>query len=123
MIPSYRLSEAAGAPTPASNDRRNSGRLVCQDIVTSLGRVIDISAGGFRVAARRKPWVAVGAAYECTVHSPLGSFTVPTRVMRVERKGIGRYDIGLAIEDASPVVRETLNLIARSLCRPYSPYR
>ena len=122
MIPSRRLTEAVGAPTPINQDRRNSGRLLCQDIMTSLGRVVDISAGGFRISSRRKPWVTVGAPYECTVHSPLGTFTVPTRVTRVERKGIGRFDIGLAIEDASPQIREALNLIARSLCRPYTPY-
>lgn len=123
MILSRRLTEAAGAPTPVSNDRRSAGRLLCQDITSSLGRIIDISAGGFRVAAKRKPWIGVGALYQCTIHSPLGAFTLGTRITRIDRKGMGRFDIGLAIEDATPETRQTLNLIARSLSRPYSIYR
>lgn len=123
MIPSRRLHDTAGAPVSSAADRRTSGRLRCQDITTSLGHVLDISAGGMRVLSRRKPWIGVGSPYQCTVHTPLGTFTAETRIARVERRGIGRFEIGLSIENATPEVRQTLNLIARSLCKPYSGYR
>lgn len=123
MILSRRLTESAGAPTPVALDRRIAGRLNCQDITSSLGRVIDISAGGFRVTARRRPWIGVGASYQCTMHTPLGALALDTRITRIDRKGMGRFDIGLAIENATPETRQTLNLIARSLCKPYSIFR
>ncbi len=118
MIPAQRLSEAAGAPSPAGSDRRRFGRLNCQEITSSLGFVSDLSGGGLRVLSRRKPCLAEGAPYECTLHTPLGTLTVPTRIARIRKHGYARFEIGLQFEELSPESRQTLNLLARSLAQP-----
>lgn len=123
MILSRHLTEAAGAPTTIIIERRTAGRLLCQDITSSLGRVTDISAGGLRIMATRRPWLGVGAPYQCTLHTPIGTFVLGTSVTRIDRKGMGRFEIGLCIEHAEPEIRQTLNMIARSLCKPYSIMR
>ncbi len=68
--------------------------------------------------SRRKPWLSEGAPYECTLHTPLGTLTVPTRIARIRKHSYARFEIGLQFEDLAPEARQTLNLLARSLAQP-----
>lgn len=96
-----------GSPMP-----RRTGRLSQHTLSCNLGRVLDISAGGMRVLARRVPRGFVDVNL---VGHPLPG---PLKAVRQWSRRVGwfRHEIGLKFDAVSPDVAQRLSNIACS-CR------
>ena len=82
-----------------SPDRRHHGRVKAGETLSSnIGRVLDFSAGGIRVLARRKLKSVVDVAL-WNIHRGL---TVQARVIWTKRLGLRRHESGLEFIEVSP---------------------
>lgn len=101
-------------PKSSGAESRRAGRLRCQAVRCSLGEVLDLSAGGMRVAAKRDPGISADTVFDVRIDSPTGPCTVKAHVVWVTKRGWRRYELGVRFVELTPESRATLTLIARA---------
>lgn len=97
-------------------DGRGRGRMRCNNVNSSFGPVLDFSATGVRVLAKRE--VKPGendSAIDIELQSDFDPVTVKVRVRWTRRLGFRRWEAGLEFVDVSDEVRSVLSEIARSV--------
>ncbi|MFG0285375.1 MAG: PilZ domain-containing protein [Phycisphaerales bacterium JB039] len=91
------FSARAGAADPQSACRRRFGRIRVGNVRCTLGRVMDISAGGMRVLNRSMNAVRPGATVPVQVETDQGWVQATVRVAWVRPAGVFRQEMGLEL--------------------------
>ncbi len=86
--------------------QRNRGRMVVEGLWCDVGEVLDLSAGGMRVRARRA--ALVGEPITLRIESSRICLTLHAVCAWAKREGSRKWDLGFAFENAEP---EQLRLI------------
>ncbi len=100
-------------PPGAPENLRRHGRLRCQDVECSLGKVLDISRGGMRVRMIRKLPAKVGAFTVRLAAMGLEVYVTCT-VRWTKPAGLLRHEAGLAFAPVDEKTARILTDIARS---------
>ncbi|MBS0196002.1 MAG: PilZ domain-containing protein [Planctomycetes bacterium] len=99
-----------------SAQRRRHGRVLCEDLSSSLGEVVNLSASGMRVRGAEKP-PKVGSRLTIRIDAPDGALFAGTVVQWTRRIGLFRFEVGLRFEPITPQLQVSLNRLARFACR------
>lgn len=106
-----------GTRTPGSNsdasNRRRMGRLLCDDLRSSLGEVVDLSATGMRVRVSGKPPQADVVAIPVTLVHHEETLTLMARVAWVQKDGWFKHAVGLEFVNLTDSQRTELAALAR----------
>jgi hypothetical protein len=105
-----RTSTVEEQGTPA-NQRRH-GRVYCERVESSLGRVLDVSASGLRVGTGLKRYKR-GGVLVLEVHTEDGSFAVQARVAWSRSMGFLSNETGLEFIDLPPEAERILRATVR----------
>lgn len=97
-----------------TEESRRHGRLRCEAVTCSLGRVLDASASGMRVLCRGRLPVPMNEPFGMTIHAPEGPFTVIATAVWSKKVGFRRHEVGLVFGDLPPAARRSLTLLARA---------
>jgi hypothetical protein len=100
-------------PTPPKIPRRH-GRVRCQHIECSLGRVLNLSASGLNAACRGRPVYELGEPIVVTIHGLEGPFEVPARVVWIRKIGFRRHEVGVTFLAVSDHARQSLTALGRA---------
>lgn len=103
------LDEKAATP---GNQRRH-GRVYCQEVESSLGTVLDISASGLRVGTGLKRYKR-GNIVLLQVHTHDGGFAVQARVAWSRSAGFLTNEAGFEFIDLSPEAHRILLATVRN---------
>lgn len=95
-------------------DGRSRGRMRCNNVVSSLGPVLDFSATGVRVLCKRGV-KQEGVTMLVRIESAFDPITVPVVVRWSRRLGFRRYEVGLEFAEVNDLTRAVLGEIARSV--------
>ena len=93
--------------------RRRYGRVRVGNVRCTLGRVMDISAGGMRVLNRSMTPVKAGAVIPVQVEALEGWVQASVRVAWVRPAGMFRQEMGLEIVEIEEEGRQALLELAR----------
>jgi hypothetical protein len=104
----------AGLPTapPPATSRRRFGRVRVGNVRCTLGRVVDISAGGLRVLNRSMTAVKTDSVIPVQVEALERWVQASVRVAWVRPAGIFRQELGLEILDIEEDARHALMELA-----------
>jgi len=109
-IPAMRFDPQAGISrlVKAAPARRKQGRLEQESLVSSLGKVLDLSAGGMRVLTRKSPKDVINIELR-----GLGdNITLAVQVVWSKKIGLMKYEVGLVFLDVSPENAKKLTNLA-----------
>lgn len=100
------------------NERRARGRLQCPYLECMAGKkligdVVDLSATGVRVFRRGGLKWRIGETINLTLRWHSDEIQVLARVLRANRLGFRRHDIGLEFVEVSPEAQEAIADLAR----------
>ncbi len=79
---------------------RSRGRMIVEGLWSDAGEILDLSAGGMRVRARRA--VAIGETAQLRIESARVCLTLRATCAWSKREGNRRWDIGFAFDNADP---------------------
>lgn len=79
---------------------RSRGRMIVEGLWSDAGEVLDLSAGGMRVRARRS--LTVGQRIQFRIESARMCLALEAVCAWSRREAHHRWDIGLAFEDSDP---------------------
>ncbi len=91
-----------------SSNRRKSGRLVCVGLVSDLGQVPDLSAGGCRIRCRRMMPFTIGGTYTFTLSGEGTTVVILGKIMRRERLGFMTFEYGVEFVDLTAEQRDAI---------------
>jgi hypothetical protein len=115
-VPVHPGSAAQGSglgPAAAGIERRRHGRVRCEGVACSLGRVVDVSASGAKVEMRGRPAFAQGELFTMTIHAEVtGPFALQARIVWTRKVGLFKHHAGLCFENVTPEARQGLMAIA-----------
>ncbi len=100
-------------PKPEKNARRH-GRVRCQHLMCSLGRIVDLSASGLSARTRAKPLYKNGQPIVVTVEGFEGPFDLPARVVWVRKVGFRNHEVGITFLAVSEQARAALIALGRA---------
>ena len=94
------------------DDRRRHGRIRTEEVVCSLGEVMDLSASGMRVHRKGRCNIKMGD--RITVTLTYGNFALPVdaRVVHIKKVAFRKHFIGLELEETNPEIRSKLTDLA-----------
>jgi hypothetical protein len=98
----------------AQNNKRRHGRVNCQEVTSSMGAVLDLSASGMRIQTRRKP-PDQGEILDLTVTGTEGPCLFRVKVMWAKKLGFMKHEIGFTFVDVTPENRQMLASLARQV--------
>lgn len=101
------------ATQPPASCRRRFGRVRVGNVRCTLGRVIDISAGGLRVLNRSMTPVKADSVIPVQVEALEEWVQASVRVAWVRPAGVFRQEMGLEIIDIEDEARQALIELAR----------
>lgn len=102
----------AGGSKP-STDRRLAERFAADMLTCPVGKVVDMSATGMSLTSERKPTVRPGQVGGFPLMIGSRTFNLYGRVLRVNRRGMKGYDIGVVFINPDPRVVHILTSVAR----------
>jgi len=98
----------------AEDNRRRHGRIRCELVSCSLGRVLDVSASGVRVRGKGRPSIRVDDHVTMTLSCPAGEVVALLRCARLQRAGLFGFEAGLEFVQPTPELRRMLSFIAQT---------
>jgi hypothetical protein len=107
----------ANGPQPdprATTNKRRTGRLVCEELVSNFGPVVDLSSEGCRVIQGRLGGAPVGARVRLRLEGYDTCVTVAAQVMRRRGRGPLKTEIGIRFLDLSPEQKDAVTALART---------
>jgi DnaJ-like protein/PilZ domain-containing protein len=93
--------------------KRGEERFTTDLLTSTLGDVIDLSGSGLRIRRAGGAAVTVGQVLKVTLKSDQCQVTLKCRVVRVQKLGLRRCDIGLAFVEIKPGLKNALHSLAR----------
>lgn len=93
---------------------RGTGRVRCLAIQSSLGEVLDISAGGARIRRSGRLKVDHQTVFPLRISSACGCCEIQARVRWEQKLGLFSWIFGVEFLDVSADARQVLNAIARA---------
>ncbi len=96
------------------SNRRKSGRLLCVGLVSDLGDVPDLSAGGCRVACTRLRRFSLGERRTFALRGEDSQILVEGVIVRRRRTGMFTYEYGIEFTDLSLEQRNAVNDLFRT---------
>ncbi len=105
-----RFHPRAGLTNPGGDDdgkpgRRGRGRLGQEAVVSSIGKVIDLSPDGMRACCRRPP----KDEFAIQIIGLGEEFEVRGRVVWSKRRGLFQYEVGIEFIDVSDDMASRIN--------------
>lgn len=91
-----------------SSNRRKSGRLVCVGLVSDLGEVPDLSAGGCRVRCQRLLPFPLGGTYTFTLSGHSTTVVILGKIKRRTRVGLMTFEYGIEFVELSAEQRDAI---------------
>ncbi len=99
-------------PESDASQRRRHGRVRTEDVLSTVGQVLDLSASGMRIrCGRRTP--EVGTMMEVGIQGVDGPFLVRAKIVWVTRRGVLTSEAGLEFEGPDESIKAQLSLLAR----------
>ncbi len=99
-----------------SNSQRRFGRIRCNQVLCSLGEVLDLSAGGMRVRCVGSMGLREGDTVGLTLRASGSPVPLPCKVVWMRKSGWRAWEIGMVFEQPiSPSARVSLNALARAV--------
>lgn len=88
-----------------------------EDVVCSLGEVVDLSVTGMRVFRKGRRVGRVGQVLSVVLKYGHFALPVDARIVRIERTGFLRYVYGLHFEEINPQIQAKLASLAQVASR------
>jgi len=110
---SFNENEFARLGQEAKANRRRHGRLACDGLWCSLGRVCDFSASGICVRVNSALGLKMDQTFNVTLRCAGSEITLPARVRRVRKVRLFRQEVGLEFENLSDQQRSALLRLAQ----------
>lgn len=103
--------QASAGPDPVS-ERRRHGRVRCEAVESSIGPVIEASAGGLRLRTRSLRGLTQGEPVGLVVRAFGDPFSIPVRVVWSRRRGLLTHEVGVEFVEVTAPLRRALSQIA-----------
>lgn len=84
--------------------------------------VLDLSASGMRVCARKNPGAKLGGTLGTLLVTSIDQMELPAKVVWMKRRGFRRFEIGMTFNDPSKELRLQLGKLMRSATNNYVIY-
>jgi len=99
-----------------TDNRRQHGRIRCEVVQSSVGRVIDASGGGMRILVRGRVSADIGSKMELKIEADGETFMVEVEIVWVKKRSFfgKEREIGVQFVDVTPQIRAALGRIAQS---------
>lgn len=97
---------------PEKVDGRNHGRIMCTQVRSDLGCVVDISGTGMRVRSKRGLGIQVGEPVRIALESAFGKIHLVVKLVWSRKVGLIGREHGISIEEVSPEDRAVLCQLA-----------
>lgn len=91
---------------------RKHGRVLCQDVSCSLGKVLDLSASGMRVTTGEK--LPLDECISFSIRAAEEAFQVCGRVVWMKRSGFFKREAGIRFERLPETTIAALRRLARA---------
>ncbi len=105
------MSPPPPQPTdPGHDQRRQYGRVGLDSVKSSLGRVLDLSAGGMRVGCHRA--ATTDTAVSFTLHADDDSIALQGTIAWVRKLGFMRFEMGVQFTDLTPEISQVITRMA-----------
>jgi hypothetical protein len=108
-----RSSSGSGCANGDKDPRRRATRHKTESLSCDLGRVVDLSTQGMRVACTGKPPLQTGQSGKVKLRIPEGAIAVMGRAVWSRRTGFRKYEMGLEFLNVKRSVQLALESIAR----------
>ena len=95
------------------DDRRRAGRLRTEGTESSLGHVVDMSAGGMRVVRKGGLPVEVGERFRVDLQVDQEILAIDVEVRRVRKMGRRKFEFGLQFIHLDDQMKQRLGRLAR----------
>ena len=92
----------------ARSEKRRGGRIACSTMVCEIGAVLDLSATGMRIHAKKRPTAEVGQERDLTLRAEEETITVRARCMWVRVDDACEFDMGWELVGADGAVKRRL---------------
>lgn len=96
------------------SNRRKSGRLVCVGLVSTIGLVPDLSAGGCRIRCRRLLPFALGTVYTFALSGEGSEIVVHGKITRRQRTGLLTFEYGIEFIELSGEQRAAIGELCKT---------
>ncbi|MEM8782778.1 MAG: PilZ domain-containing protein [Planctomycetota bacterium] len=98
---------------PGEVNQRRAGRIVAEDAACSLGKIVDMSAGGVCVQRKGAAPVRVGSTFMLDLQIAGRILRAPVEVMRIQKIGWRTFEYGLKFGDWPDDVRAEFGRLVR----------
>jgi hypothetical protein len=102
---------------PQGANKRRAGRVVCDNVRTTWGHILNASATGARINARGNTIPSPGETSVLTIEGPAGPFKVTAKVVWAKKQNWGKREIGIQFVDVTPQARAQLVALAEIASR------
>ena len=92
-------------------DRRKQPRFQTLGLSSPFGQVTDISDTGLRIFRKGKMDLAVGQSLRLDLRHPAAELTLEAEVMRIERLGLFRHEVGLRFTSVDSAALEAIRRV------------
>lgn len=96
-----------------SHPSRRAERHATDGFSCELGDVRDLSVSGMRVHANNRPSVSVGDVRPLKLKTPRGSLSVKAQIVRIQRKGMRSFDLGIRFLELNRGTQQVLDALGR----------
>lgn len=93
-------------------NRRKSGRLVCAGLISTMGGVMDLSAGGCRVVCQHWRALPEGTHIQIALEGEGMAVVMSARVVRRTKISMFRAEYGLEFVQVTPDQRSVLTALS-----------
>lgn len=108
------MSQAADNPAfRSSGEARRHPRFQTSILKSPLGDIVNLSGGGACIRCKGRPSAAPGQILQLTIQSPTQKIRVTAKILRVIRRGLWRFEVGLAFVDLKPGLATALQQFAQ----------
>lgn len=98
---------------PAGLNQRLTPRFAAQQLSCPLGELLDVSLTGMRVACKGKPPVVRGGVLRFTIGSGSQRMALAGQVVRVRRKGLRAFELGVMFVGITEVQKRALDSLVK----------
>lgn len=94
---------------PDPNQKRRTGRILPEGVRCNLGSVLDLSAGGVRIAGRGPQPGGVGDKVILKLDWGMGKMDFEGVITRLERRRFFGWAVGVKFENITPARKQALS--------------
>ncbi len=102
----------AGGATAAER-RRLTRYSLSEGVSCPLGDLVDLSIGGMRVLSPSKPLAQMGQRMMLTIETAGKTLSTPGEVVRLDRKGLKSFEIGIRFLNPTDDISKALDSLAK----------